>query len=61
MRAHVCDPIRCDEFPEVSVVGVDTALAQSCYWEPRHKETRRPKVRATRFWNSAYGAVDVNA
>jgi len=54
------DPIRCDEIPEVSVVRVDATMAQSCYWKPRNKETRRLTVRATRFWDSAYGVVDVD-
>jgi hypothetical protein len=54
------DRIRCDEFPEVSVVKVDATMAQSCYWKPPHKETRRLTVRATRFWDTPHGVIDVN-
>lgn len=58
-KARGGDPIRCDEFPEISVVGAGATLAQSCYWKPRHKETRRLKVRATGIWENADGVVSV--
>ena len=49
--SHGFAPMRCDEFPPVSVVASGATMAQSCYFRPSPaQETRRERVRATGGW-----------